>query len=160
MAAALGACGAWLVQLDRGGTAAPRPASPLLEVVPSNAGAPDPTPVWGSSIVYGGLAAAAGQAIGAAAYPWAARHAAERAGGWQLLVELVRAEADAQDGRLTVEIEARVTLRATVGQVHLGQTRGYCKLTEAFAGDGAPVVHQCLARLARDLSGWLDGITP
>ena len=160
-AAAHGACGAWLVQLDTDGAAAARrPASPLLEVIPSSSGAPDPVPVWGASIVYGGMAAAAGQAIAAAAQPWAARHAAERAGGWQLLVELVRAEADAEAGRLTVEIETRVTLRGTVGQIHLGQTRGYCKVSDAFAGNGAPVVQQCLARLARDLAGWLDGISP
>jgi hypothetical protein len=77
-----------------------------------------------------------------------------------MLVEIIRSDAEVQDGRLTVELEARVTLRGTVGQLHLGQTHGYCKISDALAGDGSPVVYQCLERMSRDLAGWLEGQNP
>lgn len=131
-----------------------------LEVVASMAGGTDPLPVRGGWPVYGGLTEALRASVEAAAQPWAARHRALRPGGWQLLVETTRTDADLQAGTLTVEIEARVTLRGTTGQVHLGQTHSYCKAAAPLAGDGAPVVHACLERLSRDLAGWLEGRAP
>jgi hypothetical protein len=139
----------------------PPPVSQALEVVASTAGAPDPLPVQGARLAYSGVALAAGRLVSAAAGPWAARHAAERPQGWQLRLELVSAEAEARNGRLTVEIEARVTMRATAGELHLGQTRGYCKETDDLAGgDGSSVVYRCLDRLSRDVAGWLEGLNP
>jgi hypothetical protein len=131
-----------------------------LEVIVSLSGASDPLPVQGRRIAYGGLTAAVGQFMEAASRSWAERHRALRPGGWQMLVEIIRSDAELQAGRLTVELEARVTLRGTVGQIHLGQTHGYCKVSDALAGDGAPVVYQCLERMSRDLAGWLEGQNP
>ena len=132
-----------------------------MEVIASVAGGSDPMPVAGSRVVYGGLTSATSQFVAAAARPWAERNGARRPGGWQMSVEIVRSDAEAQGERLTVELETRVTLRGTVGQIHLGQTRGYCKVSDAVGSDdGAPVVYRCLERMARDLSGWLEGLNP
>jgi hypothetical protein len=131
-----------------------------LEVIASLAGGADPLPVRGSRIAYGGLTGATGQFVGAAARSWAERHRAARPGGWQLLVEIIRSDAETGAGGLTVELETRVTLRGTRGQIHLGQGRGYCKVTGAMTGDGSPVVYQCLERMSRDLAGWLEGLNP
>ena len=141
---------------------APRPIGALepLDVIISVAGGSDPLPVQGGRIVYLGLTDAVGQFMEAASHPWAERHRALRPGGWQMLVEIIRSDAELQAGRLTVELEARVTLRGTVGQIHLGQTHGYCKVSDALAGDGSPVVYQCMERMARDLAGWLEGQNP
>ena len=141
---------------------APGPIGALepLEVIVSVAGGSDPLPVQGRRIVYGRLPGAVGQFMEAASRPWAERHRALRPGGWQMLVEIIRSDAELQAGRLTVELEARVTLRGTVGQIHLGQTYGYCKVSDALTGDGSPVVYQCLERMARDLAGWLEGQNP
>jgi hypothetical protein len=139
----------------------PAPVSQALEVVASTAGAPDPLPVSGAHLAYSGVALAAGRLVAAAAAPWAARHVAERPQGWQIRLELVRAEAEAHDGELTVEIDARVTMHATAGEIHLGQTHGYCKETgELAGGDGSSVVYRCLDRLSRDVAGWLEGLNP
>jgi hypothetical protein len=62
-------------------------------------------PVRGSHVAYGGLTSATGQAIVAAAAPWAERHRSERVGGWRMLVEIIRSEAETQSGVMTVEIE-------------------------------------------------------
>jgi hypothetical protein len=131
-----------------------------LEVVASVAGGADPLPLRGGRLAYAGLTDATRRFIEAAGRPWAERQRARRPGGWQLLVELTRSDADLQGGRLTVEIETRVTLRGTVGQVHIGQTHGYCKVAETFTGDGSSVVTGCLERLSRDLAGWLEGQSP
>lgn len=118
-------------------------------------------PVRGSDVVYGGLSGATGQAIAAATEPWGERHSSERAGGWQMLVEIIRSEAETQSRLMTVEIETRVTMRGSLGQIHLGQTRGYCKVSEVAAeSHGARVVFRCLDRMARDLAGWLEGLDP
>jgi hypothetical protein len=131
-----------------------------LEVIASVSGGSDPMPVRGGRIAYGGLTGATRQFVAAAARPWAERHLALRPGGWQLLVEIIRSDAETGAGGLTVELETRLTLRGTLGQIHLGQSRGYCKVTGAMTGDGAPVVFQCLERMSRDLAGWLEGLNP
>jgi hypothetical protein len=57
-----------------------------------------------------------------------------------------------------------VTLRGTAGQIHIGQTRGYCKQTDdggdGVSDDGSLVVYRCLERMSRDLAGWLEGLNP
>ena len=155
------ACTPEVIQL-RPELGAPRPIDPLepLEVIVSVAAGSDPLPVQGHPIVYSGLTGAVGQFMEAASRPWAERHRALRPGGWQMSFEIIRSDAELEAGRLTVELEARVTLRGTVGQIHLGQTHGYCKVSDAFAGDGSPVVTHCLERMARDLAGWLEGQNP
>jgi hypothetical protein len=137
----------------------PVSADQSLEVVTSLDGGSDPMPVHGARVVYGGLGNAVGRSVAAAATSWAERHRAERDGGWQILVEIVRSDARVHDGRLAVEIETRVTVRGVLRQIHLGQTRGYCKVSDPLAdSDGSSVVYRCLDRMARDLAGWLEGI--
>jgi hypothetical protein len=153
------ACGRDLIQLRPTQAFVPGPFDGL-EVIASVAGGADPIPVRGSRLAYAGLTEATRRFIDSAAHPWAERHRPLRAGGWQLLVEITRSDAEVETGRLTVEIEARVTLRGTIGQVHLGQTHGYCKVADTLAGDGTPIVYTCLERLSRDLAGWLEGENP
>jgi hypothetical protein len=115
--------------------------------------------VRGGRVAYGGLSSATLQAIAVAAAPWVERRRSERAGGWQMFVEIFRDEGETQSGQLTVEIETRVTMRGSLGQIHLGQTRGYCKVSGVAAeADGARIVFRCLDRMARDLAGWLEGL--
>jgi len=134
--------------------------APPLEVLVVAAEGADPLRVQRARIVYGGVTEAARLYINAATASWAARHARERPGGWQMTVELYRAGAVAGGDALTVELEARVTLRATVGRIHIGQTTGYCRATGALDDDGATVIDDCLERMGRDLAGWLEGQGP
>jgi hypothetical protein len=156
------ACAPQLVPLQRDRESMPAPRSEeLFEVIVSVAGGADPMPVRGSRVIYGGLTEATGRFVAGATRAWVERHRAQRMGGWQLLVEIIRSDAEAKGERLTVELETRVTLRGALGQIHLGQTRGYCKVSGPLAEEaGAPVVYQCLGRMARDLSGWLEGLNP
>lgn len=130
-----------------------------LGIVVSLAGGSDPMPVRSSRVVYGGLGSTTSRAIAAVVTPWVERHRSERSGGWQMLVEIVRSEADMQSGRLTIEIETRVTMRGALGPIHLGQTLGYCKVSDVVGDtDGSRLVFRCLDRMARDLAGWLEGL--
>ena len=131
-----------------------------LEVVTSVAGGTDPLPVAGSHLAYGGLTTLTGHLISATTQPWAEHNRAVRPGGWQLLVEITRSEASLRSATLTVEIETRVTLRGTVGQIDLAQTQGHCKATSPFLGDGSSIVATCLEQMSRDLAGWLQGRAP
>lgn len=139
----------------------PPATSQPLEVIASLAGGSDPMPVRGGRVAYGGLSSAASRSVAVAATSWVERHRAERIGGWQMLVEIIRTEAEIQAGRLTVEIETRVTVRGAQGQIDLGQTGGYCKVSDVVTdGDGSGVVFRCLDRMARDLAGWLEELNP
>jgi hypothetical protein len=145
---------------DRG--AASPPAAATLEIVSRGAAVPDPFPVRGSDVVYGGLEAALGGAVSAATGPWAAAHRddpAARAGGWTLLVELTAADAELEGGgRVVVRFDVRATLRTRTGNAYLGQTQAGCREGGLVsAGDGAPVVDRCLRRIGADLAGWLGG---
>jgi hypothetical protein len=131
-----------------------------IEVVASLAGGTDPLPVGGSHFAYGGLTTLTGYLIAETTQQWAERHRMLRPGGWQLLVEITRSDAELRSGRLTIEIDTRVTLRATDGQTDLAQTQGHCKTTDAYLGDGSPVVVACLERMSRDVAGWLQGRAP
>jgi hypothetical protein len=160
LAAASPAC-IQIIPLEPNRAAPPAAAgTPALEVIATLAGGADPLPVRNARLVYSGVIEATQRYVAAAAAPWAARHAHARPGGWQMTVEIVRSGAEAGAGALTVELETRVTLRGTVGHLHLGQTNGYCKVSDPLAGDGAPVVYDCLERMGRDLAGWLEGIEP
>ncbi|HEY3356620.1 MAG TPA: hypothetical protein VGQ83_25440 [Polyangia bacterium] len=132
-----------------------------LELVAEVAGGADPLPAAGGGLAFSGVARASGAFVAAAAEPWARRHRDARPGGWRLLVELTQARARLSDGALTVELETRVTLSARAGQLHLGQTRGYCRETDTFSARApAAVAARCLERMGRDLAGWLEGVSP
>lgn len=140
--------------------ARPVERSDELEVITSLAGGSDPLPVRGSRLAYRGLSDATSQVLEAATAPWVQQHRGLRRGGWQLLIEIIRADAEVQAGNMTVEIETRATFRGTSGQVHLAQTHGYCRVAHPLVGDGSPVVYECLDRMSRDLAGWLEGQLP
>jgi len=131
-----------------------------LEVITSLAGGSDPLLVGGTRLAYRGLTDATRQFLKAATAAWVQQHGPLRRGGWQLLIEITRTDAEMQAGNITVELETRATLRGTTGQVHLGQTHGYCRVVRPLAGDGSPVVYECLDRMSRDLAGWLEGQVP
>src|ERR1700722_16805995 len=102
-------------------TSTPTGAIPL-EVVTRGTAVPDPLPVRGTSVVYGDLEAALGLAVSSAGVPWAQAHVATRPDGWQLFVELTRAEAEERDDRLIVTLDVRATLRGRGGNVYIAQT--------------------------------------
>jgi len=156
-----------IVSLTRGEGAAASAASEAspLEVVTVGTAVRDPLPVRGSDVVYADLESALGTAIASATRPWAAAHGADATaahGGWTVLVEIARADADLEGGgRVVVGIDARATLRARHGNVYLGQTQIGCReggLVEASGG--SPVVHRCMVDMARELAGWLAGGVP
>ena len=139
----------------------PTAAAPPIEVVATVAGGSDPLRVDCGGFAFGGVARATGAYVAAAVEPWAERHREVRPGGWQLLVELTRSGAGLHDGVMTMELETRITLRARAGQLHLAQTRGYCKTVDTVAErEPTKVARQCLERMARDLGDWLEGVSP
>ena len=139
-------------------------ASTPLEVVSRGTAVPDPLPVRGSNVAYAELEAFLGAAVATATAPWSEAHRAHalaRDGGWAVLVELTGAEAQLEGGgRLVVGLEARATLRTRKGNDYLGQTQLACREGGlVFTADrGAPVVYRCVARIGRDLAGWLDAV--
>jgi len=110
MSASVAGCGTQRVALlSTAGipvTATPAGGVPL-EVVTRGTAVPDPLRVRGSSVAYGDVEAALGLAISSAGVPWAEAHRAKRPEGWQLFVELTRAEADETHGRLIVTLDVR-----------------------------------------------------
>jgi hypothetical protein len=160
--AAGGAC-ATVIPLEPALVPVPATAgAPPLEIVVSLAGGPYRVPVQNTFFAYDGLTEATRRYVAAATAPWATRHAHARPGGWEMAVEITRANAWAHvGGRMGVELETRVTLRGIVGRLHLGQTTGYCQVAGALGDDaGVSVVYECLERMGRDLAGWLEGIEP
>ncbi len=136
-------------------------AEPALDVIGQVSGGADPLPVAGAFISFSNVAVALGRIVSAATQEWAVRNRERRPGGWQLLVELTRSRAEAHDQRLTVELEARITLRGLVGHVHLGQTTAHCVDTAPLAaGRPAQAVYECMERMARDLAGWVEAVNP
>jgi hypothetical protein len=141
-------------------TSTPAGAIPL-EVVTRGTAVPDPLPVRGSSVVYSDLEAALGLAVSSAGVPWAQAHREQRPDGWQLFVELTRAEAEETGGRLVIALDVRATLRGRAGNVYLAQTSSHCRqagLTPAETG--GKVVYACMTRLGRDLASWLSAVQP
>jgi hypothetical protein len=164
MSASVAGCGTQRVALlSTAGipvTATPAGGVPL-EVVTRGTAVPDPLRVRGSSVAYGDVEAALGLAISSAGVPWAEAHRAKRPEGWQLFVELTRAEADETHGRLIVTLDVRATLRARAGNVYIAQTQAHCRQAGLVeASDGGPVVYACMSRVGRDLTAWLAAVEP
>ena len=153
---ALASCGASLVPVvpdgpqDTGTSAAA--SDPSFEVVARTASVKDPLPVTGAHVAYAELERALGQAVIRAVRP---RH------DHTLSVELVAAEAEFANSRLSVSLVARATLRTREGNAFVAQTQAICRDAALVApSSGASVVWSCMVRLGRDLGGWLDGIKP
>jgi hypothetical protein len=164
MTAALVACGTERVAL-LSAAGVPVTATPVgsvpLEVVTRGTAVPDPMPVRGSSVAYGDVEAALGLAISSAGVPWAEAHRAKRPEGWQLFVELTRAEADESQGRLIVTLDVRATLRARAGNAFIAQTQAHCRQAGLVEpSEGGPVVFACMSRVGRDLTAWLAAVEP
>jgi hypothetical protein len=136
------------------------PHGAALEVVTRSTAVRDPLPISGAHAEVSGLEEALGHAVSTAAVEWTRTHPAE-AEGRQLTVELTRAQAGSHDGRITVALNVRATLRARVGLRYLAQTQAHCRqATLAPIAEAAPVFYACLTTLGRDLVGWLGGVTP
>jgi hypothetical protein len=131
-----------------GGTSV-TPTDPTFEVVTQLAGARDPLPVAGGDAEYADLERSLAQAIVHAVAP---RHASV------LTVELVRADAQYDHGRLSVALVVRGTLRTRLG-AYIAQTQVVCRDGAIVTPDvGARVMWSCMARIGKDLAGWLDGL--
>src|SRR5688500_4494279 len=102
-----------------------------------------------------------GRAVSSAAVPWADQNQARRPGGWQLFVEVIKAEAEHDGARMIVTIGVRATLRARVGGAHIAQTETGCRDAGLVAADeAAPVLYGCMTRIGRDLTSWLAAADP
>jgi hypothetical protein len=125
---------------------------PTFEVVPRLAGARDPLPVVGSDVEFADLSRALGHAVLRAVAPY---H------GGVLTVELVRADADYNSARLAVSLVVRATLRSRVGNDFIATTTSVCH-DGAIADPeaGAPVLWSCMARIGRELAGWIADVPP
>ncbi len=132
-----------------------------LEIVTRSTGVADPLPIEGSGVTYGDIETSLGHAISSAAVPWADAHKLKRPEGWQLFVELTRAEGSYHGGRLLVALDTRATLRTRYGRIFLAQTRATCRQGGLVpAEQGAPVIFTCMEQVGRDLAGWLGQIEP
>lgn len=138
-----------------------RGSAPLL-VLGAVAGGEDPLPLSGTDLAFEGVIHALERYVALAADDWATRHGPDRPGGWELTIELVRSSARTSNAQLTAELDARFTLRGTAGRVYVAQTSQHCKHTDVFStGDqAASVVRSCMEHMARDLAGWLEGVSP
>jgi len=141
-------------------TRTPSPQVPL-EVVTKSTAVRDPLPVGGTRVAYGDVESALGHAVSSAAAPWASSRRAQRPEGWQLVVEIVDAEAEHSGGRLVVTLGVRATLRARAGNLHLAQGETACRNAGLVAPEhGAEVMYGCMQRIGRDLAGWLAAVEP
>ena len=141
---------------------APRPAErdrTPLEVVTRGTGVADPLPVEGTAFAYGQVETALGWAILNAATPWSDAHPADSGAGYQLTVELTRAEAKWVRGRLTISLGCRATLRSRTGNRYLAQTNARCDQAGLSAPDaGGAIFDSCTQHIGRTLASWLDGV--
>jgi hypothetical protein len=123
-----------------------------FEVVPRLAGARDPLPVAGSDVEFADLARALGHAVLRSVAPY---H------DGVLTVELVRADADYNSARLSVSLVVRATLRSRVGNDFIATTTSVCHDGAIIDPDtGTPVLWSCMARIGRELAGWLADVPP
>lgn len=140
----------------------PRPAErdrTPLEVVTRGTGVPDPLPVDGASVSYGQVESSLGWSVLDAATPWSDAHPAAPGGGYQLTVELTRAEAKWSNGRLTVSLGSRATLRSRLGNRYVAQTNARCDQAGLAAPEaGAAIFDSCTKHIGRTLASWLDGV--
>jgi hypothetical protein len=147
--------------LQAAGVPTTEPASLPLEVVTRSTAVSDPLPLRGSDVAYGDIEAGLGHAIASAAVPWADAHKGDVSGkaGWQLFVEITRAAADYDAGRVIFSVDVRATLRARAGNVYLAQTQASCRQGGLVPpANGAPIIYRCMTEVGRDLAGWLDGV--
>lgn len=125
---------------------------PTFEVVPRITGARDPLPVPGTDVAYADLQQALGHAVSREVAP---RH------GTDLTVELIAADAEYRGARLSVSMVARATVRERLGHTFVAQTQVVCRDGAIVSPDaGAWVVWACMARLGRELAGWVAALPP
>jgi hypothetical protein len=130
--------------------ASPAAADPSFVVVARIDGIREPLLVAGAPVAYTDFETALEQAVRFAIPP---RH------DNVLTVELVHAEADYQNTRLTVSLVMRATLRTRLGDTFVAQKQFVCHdgaIVDPAAG--GPVIWSCITRLAQDLGGWLEGL--
>jgi hypothetical protein len=154
--AAICACGRRVVPVIPDGPttngASTAVADPTFEVVARVAGAKDPLPVSGTDLAYADLETALDQAVLRVVPP---RH--ENI----LTVELVAADAQYVNTRLSVSLVVRATLRTRLGNAFVAQRQFICRDGAIVAPEaGARVMWSCMTRLGHDLGGWLADLTP
>lgn len=133
-----------------GGTSV-TPQDPTFEVITQLAGAKDPLPVAGGDAEYADLERSLAQALVHAVIP---RHDSV------LTVELVRADAEYEHGRLSISLVVRGTLRTHIGEF-IAQTQSVCRDGAIITPDsGARVMWACMTRISKDIAGWLQGLPP
>lgn len=127
-------------------------ADSTFEVVARVAGAKDPLPVAGSEIAYADLETALDQAVLRVVPP---RH------DNILTVELVAADAQYVNTRLSVSLVVRATLRTRLGNTFVAQREFLCRDGAIVSPEaGARVIWSCMTRLGQDLGGWLADLSP
>jgi len=137
------------------------PTEAPLRVVTRSTAVNDPLRMRGTGVVYGDVETALGHAVASATVPWAdARKKDPRAkDGWELFVEVTKAEAAYEDDRVIFSLGVRATLRARAGNDYLGQTQTSCRQGGIVQPNkGAPIMYGCMMEIGRNLAGWLDGV--
>jgi hypothetical protein len=141
-------------------TLTPHGAIPL-EVITRATLVRDPLPVEGSRLAFADLELSLGHAVASATVPWAEAHREQRPDGWQLQVELARARAESHRGAVTVTLWVRAALRSRRDNTFLAQTQTHCQRTAAVAPrEAGPLFFDCMARVGRELGGWLGSVEP
>ena len=119
-----------------------------------------PLAISGANVAYGDLDRALARAVEGALARLSGELAARHARRLELAVELVEAHAEYARERLVVRLTVRATLRESSGNVYLAQTHAHASASAVIAPErGATVVSDCDAAIARQLSGWLDGMS-
>ncbi len=160
-----GGCGGSMISLlaQNGApvTATPAHDVPLEVVTHKSSTVRDPLPVRGAFVEFADVEAALGFAVSSATVPWAEQHMAQRPEGWQLAVELVSADAWTHGREVTVTLNARATLRTRTGNQFIAQTQTHCSRSAAVEPrEASQLVFDCMARVGRELGGWLGGVSP
>ena len=133
----------------------PTERAPQLHVTCALEGPTEPLPVGGTDVDLIGVRRTIEDVVTADLQPWAVR--AHRKGGWELSLELFRAQGSESHGVVTAELSVRAVLSSTIGEVNASQTRRDCKETGA---EPDAAFYACIKSLAHDLSGWIEGVQP
>jgi hypothetical protein len=92
--------------------------------------------------------------------PWAEDHRPSLHEALQLSVELISADAERHGAEVTVALGVRATLRTRDATRYVAQTQTHCKRSAVVEPSGsAPVAFDCMARIGRQLTGWLGSIS-